>query len=148
VPGAAAGLTDVLATDLHPPVVPRRVQHLAQQLAVAGLDQGPLAQRQARLGDSLRERIPHPLQLSEVEDPRLGGNRPDPVAELNPAEGLAEESGQLALEPAHLAAQLDARGVLVDLDAEPIDTLSFKQIRHRPGSQCRSRCRVRERGNR
>jgi len=39
---------------------------------------------------------------------------------------------------ADLTPQLDPGKALVDLDMKPIKAVSFEQIRHRPGSECRS----------
>ena len=72
----------------------------------------------ARLGDPLGELVAQLLQLAEVEDPRLGGHRGDAVLDLDPAEGLGEEAGELALEMADLAPQLGPGQALVDLDVE------------------------------
>jgi hypothetical protein len=91
-------------------------------------------QGQARLGDPLRQIVAQPLQLSQVEDPRLWRERVDPMADLDPAEGLGKERGELALEAADLAPQLGPGEALVDLDAKPHRALSCEQIRHRPAS--------------
>ena len=132
MPVAAARQAEVVAADLHPLEVRRRGQHLAQQLVVRGLDPGPLAQGQPRLGDPLGEIVAQPLELAEAEDPGLAGDGGDAVVDLDPAEGLGEETGELALEMADLAPQLGPGEALVDLDVELIQAVSCEQIRHRP----------------
>jgi hypothetical protein len=119
VPGAAAGLADVVARDRHPLEVRGRRQHLLQQLPVDLLHRGPLGQRPARLGDAVGEAVAQQLQLAQAEHPRGPGRRLHPVTELDPTEGLAKEPGQLALEAADLAAQLVASEALVGLAGKP-----------------------------
>jgi hypothetical protein len=135
----AAGQTEIAAAHLDPLEVSRRGEHLAHQLVIAGLDPRPLAQSQLRLGDPFREVVPQLLELTQVKDPRLAGDRADAVRNLDSAEGLGEESGELALEMADLTPQLSAGKALVDLDVEPSQAVSYEQIRHWPTSECRSR---------
>ena len=85
-----------------------------------GLDPGALGEGQARLGDPLGELVAQPLELAEVEDPRLAPTAATAVVDLDPAEGLGEEAGELALEAADLPPQLDAGEALVDLDVQPV----------------------------
>lgn len=132
MPGSAARLADVAAGDFHPLEVSGRRQHLAQQLAVAGLNPRPLMQGEAGVGDPLRQLVAQALQLAQVEDPRLRRDRGDAVGNLDTAEGLGEKVGELALEVTDLAPQLNAGEALVDFDAEPHRAVSFEQIRHRP----------------
>ena len=139
MPVAAAGQAEVVAAHLHPLEVRRRGQHPAQQLVVGGLDPGALAQGQTCLGDPLGQVVAQLLELAQAEDPGLDRDRGDAMADLHPAECLGEEAGKLALEMADLASQLDTGEALVNLDMEPIQAVSFEQIRHRPGSECRSR---------
>ena len=134
VPAAAAGLADVVAADLHPLVLGRRRQHFVQKLAVAGLDDRPLTQIEARLGYAVGELVTDPLEAAEVEDPRLRGDRPQPVLDLDPAECLADQTAELALEGADLTAQLGPSKALVDRDAGRRLVFSCDQIQHRPAS--------------
>jgi hypothetical protein len=138
VPVTTAGLADIGAADLDPLEVLRCGEHLPQQLAVAGLDPGPLAQRQPRLGDPFGEIVAQALELAQVEDPGLHRDGGDAMIELDPAEGLGEEAGELALEVTDLAPQLRAGSELVDLDAKPIQAVSCEQINHQPDTECRS----------
>jgi len=138
VPVAAARQAEIVPAHLNPLVVGRRGKHPAQQLVVGGLDPGALAQGQPCLGNSLGQLVAQPLQLSQAKDPGLADGRGDAVSDLDPAEGLGEEGGELALEVADLTPQLDPGEALVDLDVEPVQAVSFEQIRHRPGSECRS----------
>jgi hypothetical protein len=129
---AAAGLPEIGAADPHPLEVGRRRQHLPQQFAVPGLDSSPFAQLQASLADRLRESVAQALQLTEVEQTRLRGKRLHPVLQLDPAESLGEEAGQLPLEARDLASQLEPSKTLVDLDAKRHPAVSEEQIGHRP----------------
>jgi len=121
---AAARGADVVAADLDPLEVLRRRHHLAQPLAVGGLEPVLLGQGQPRIGDAVGELVAQPLQLPEVEQPRCGRDRGDAVTDLDPAEALGEESGQPLLEGADLAPQLTPRGTLVDVDAKPREAVS------------------------
>jgi hypothetical protein len=134
---ATARQAEIVPAHLHPLEVRRGGQHLAQQLVVRGLDPSTLAQGQPCIGDPLGKVVAQLLELAEAEDPRLA-NRGDPVVDLDPAEGLGKEAGELALEMADLTPQLDPGEALVDLDVELIQAVSFEQIRHRPDSECRS----------
>src|SRR4029077_6219612 len=96
-------------------------------------------QGQPGLGDPLGEIVAQLLDLAEPEDPGTSAVRGDPVVDLYPAEGLGEETGELALEVAHLTPQLDSGEALVNLDVELIQAVSFEQIRHRADSECSSR---------
>jgi hypothetical protein len=138
VPVATAGQTEIVAAHLHPLEVRRRGQHPAQQLVVRGLDPGAFAQGQPCLGNPLGKFVTQLLELAESEDPGLTADRGDPVIDLDPAEGLGEEAGELTLEMADLTPQLDPGEALVDLDVELIQAVSFEQIRHRADSECRS----------
>jgi hypothetical protein len=77
--------------------------------------------------------------LSEAQDRGLSAAPGYPVGDLDSAEGLGEEAGELTLEMADLAPQLDPGEALIDLDVESIEAVSYEQIRHRPDSECRSR---------
>jgi hypothetical protein len=136
---ATTGQTEVVAAHLHPLEVRRRGQHPAQQLVIRGLDPGALAQGQPCLGDPLGEVVAQLLELAETEDPGLTADRGDAVVDLDPAEGLGEETAELALEMADLTPQLDPGEALVDLDVELIQAVSCEQIRHRADCECRSR---------
>ena len=120
MPVAATGLADVGATDLDPLEVLRCGDHPAQELAISRLDPGSLLELQPGVGDPFRQLVAQPLQLTEVEDPRLSRDRGNAVIELDPAEGRCEETAQLTLEAADLAPQLGPRPQLVDLDAKSI----------------------------
>jgi hypothetical protein len=138
VPGTAARFADVRAGDPQPLELSRGGQHFPQQLAIAGLHASLLGQAQTSFGDPLGQLVPQPLELAQVEEPRLRRGRGDPMVELDPAEGLGEETAELALEPTHLAPQLVAGQALVDLDFEGVEAVSLEQIRHLPRTECRS----------
>lgn len=131
MPGPATGLADVGAGDRHPPVGGRVGRHAPQQLAVPGLDLGPAGERHPGAGDPLGQLVAHPLQLAEAEHPRLDRRRRHPVLDLDPAEGLAEQPRQLALQPPDLAPQLLPRRPLVDRGVEGKAGVRH-EILHRP----------------
>ena len=68
---AAARLAEVVARDAQPLEVLRAGQHPLQQLAVAGLELGPLAQCAARVLDPIGQGVANRLQLTQVERSRL-----------------------------------------------------------------------------
>jgi hypothetical protein len=135
---AAARQAEVATTHLHPLEVRRRGKHPAQQLVIGGLDPGALAQGQSRLGNPLRKVVAQLLELAQAEDPGPGSGRADAVTDLDPTEGLGEETRELTLEMADLTPQLDPGEALVDLDMEPVQAVYCEQILHRPGYECRS----------
>jgi len=130
VPGAAARLADVGAFDLDPLEVRRGRQHLRQQLAVGGLDALALAQRHASIGNPFGQLVAQPLELAQVEDPRLRRDGADPVPYLDSAERGGEEPGQLALQASDLAPQLGPGEALVNLDRKRGKAVSYEQIGH------------------
>jgi hypothetical protein len=138
VPATATGLADVGAGDHHPPVPSRVLEHLLQQLAVGSLDLGPPAELDASAGDAVGELVAQLLELAEVEQARGRMARRKPVLDFDPAEGLADEAPQLALQAADLTPQLAASESLVTPDGEGIASLSRHQILHRPPAECRS----------
>jgi hypothetical protein len=146
VPATTARLTDVGAGHHDPPEIRRGSQHPAQQLAVVRLHPSPLAQRQTRLGHTVRQFVAQLLQLTQVENPWLRGKRANSVIDLDPAECFAEEPGELMLETPDLAPQLDPGKALIGPDPKSKKAVSFEQFRHRPGSECRSRRRGRKPG--
>jgi hypothetical protein len=116
---AAAVQAEVLARDPDPLEVLGGGEHPLDQRPVLVLDPAPLDQRLPRLGHAVGEAVAQRLELAEVEQPRAGGNRLDPVGHLGVAERLAEEGCQLGLELGDLATQLAARPALVDSEVEP-----------------------------
>jgi hypothetical protein len=122
---AAAGLADIGAADADPRVTLRGEQHVGQELAVGLLDEGPLGERPMGFGEARRERVADLLQLAQVEDTRRSGGT-DPVRDVDAPHAFGDEPGELSLELADLAAQLDAREPLVYLD--PVKNSRHKQI--------------------
>ena len=114
---ATAGLADVGAGDLQPLVPGGVVEHPLQQLAVARLELGLIAQTAARLADAPGERVAHGLQVAEPERPRLGRDGGYAGVELETGEGLGHQGAELRFEPADLATQLDPSEPLVAIDA-------------------------------
>jgi hypothetical protein len=107
-------------------------EHLLEQLAVAGLDDRALAQRDVRGRDPLGKRVAHLLQLLEPGDSRLGEAGRDAGVQLQPGKRLGAQPAQLVFEPADLTAQLSPCEALVAPHSERAKRLSFEQIRHRP----------------
>lgn len=138
MPAPATRLAEVGAGDQHPLEVGRRSEHRPQALAVRVLLAGAFAQGQPRRGDPAGEGVALTLEIAEPEDPGLDAERADAMLDRNPAKGLAEQPGQLTLEPADLSAQLGAGGALVDADVEPLEALPFEQILHTPRTESRS----------
>jgi hypothetical protein len=122
---AAAGLADVGAADPHPLVVLRHGEHVGQQFAIALLDEGAGGEGVVGFGEAGRERVAHLLQLTEVEDARRPG-RGDPVGDVDPAHAFGDQPGELTLDLADLAAQLDPRQPLIYLD--PVEHSRHRQI--------------------
>lgn len=106
-------------------------QHRCQEVAVRGLLAGPLAQGAATGGDVRGQRVAQALQLPEIEQARLSGQRWYPVLDLHPAPALREEAGELTLEGTYLAPQLRASRSLVDRVGERRETVSDEESLHR-----------------
>lgn len=102
---AAAGLADVLVGDPHPAEALRLGDHALEQLAVSLLDVDAGGQLGLGVAQAQRERVAHPLQLGDPEDPGAPG-RCDP--ELDPLTriGGREKLPEPQLEPGDLAAQV------------------------------------------
>jgi hypothetical protein len=126
----AAGEAEVLPGDADPFEFLGRSEHPLDQLPILRLDLGARSEGRARLGNPLSQPVANRLQLAEIEDPGRGGDGVDPMRHLGVAEGLSEEAGQLRLETADLAAQLEPRPALVDPNPEPGELLSIQQSRH------------------
>lgn len=120
---AATVQPQILPGDPHPLEVLRRRQHPLHQLAIFVLDAGPLDEGGPRLGDPVGEAIANHLQLAQIQNPGGSGKRVDPVRHLGVAKRLAEEPGELGLEPGDLAAQLETCLALVDRDARSLKRL-------------------------
>jgi hypothetical protein len=110
---AAARQADVGAADPQPPVLLRGGDQGGEKLAVGGLDGGALGKRPLRLGDPRGQGVADLLELSEVEHPRRPRGT-DPVGNVDPAEALGDEPGELTLEPSDLPPQLGPRPGLVE----------------------------------
>jgi hypothetical protein len=109
----AAGLADVGPRNPQPLVLRRRLQHAPQQLAITGLDDRLIAQRQAGLSDPHGEVVAHLLQLLETSNARFGEMGGNPGVEIEPRKGLDGEAGKLMLKAADLATQLGSREALI-----------------------------------
>jgi len=116
---AAAVQAEILPGDADPLEVLGGRKHPLDELAVLVLESLPLPQSTLRLGDAVGEAVTDCLQLAQVEHPRRGGKRLDPVRDLGVAEAVAEAGGKLGLEPGDLPPQLQARPALVDPRAYP-----------------------------
>lgn len=134
MPVTATGQAKILTGDADPLEVLRSGDHLPHQLAVLVLDLLSLHQSSPGFGDPVGKLVAERLQLTEVEEPGRGRDGFDPMRHLGVAERLAEKRGQLRLETADLAAQLDPRTTLVDPDPELGELLAFQQSGHLQGS--------------
>ena len=106
------GQAEVGAADPQPAVGGGGGKHVVEQLAVGVLDGGALGERALRVGDAGGEGVAELLELTEVEHPRRPGGS-DPVRDVDPAEPLGDQPGELALEPPDLPPQLGPRTQLV-----------------------------------
>jgi hypothetical protein len=134
MPVAAPRLTDVGAGDPQPLVLGRLGQHLLEQLAIARLQFVLLVQGAPRDGDPIGKGVADPLQVLQVGDPRhvRAGRHLD--VEDDAGKGLGREAGQLVLEAADLAPQLDAREALVAPHSKHRECVSIEQFWHKPKS--------------
>ena len=130
MPVTAAFEAEVLAGHLDPLEVLGRGEHPLDQFAVLGLDLLPLHQGAPGLGDPVGQVVANRLQVTEIENPRRCGDGFDPMRDRSVTEGLAEERGQLRLETADLATQLEPRVALVDPDPELGELLTLQQSGH------------------
>ncbi len=121
---------DVGARDPQPLEIRGRGKHPLEQLPVAGLDLGSLAEGAARLGDPGREGVADPLQLAEADQPRLASRGWHPDVDLDTGKRLGGKAAELVLEAADLAPQLGASEALVAPYANSGEGLSVEQLRH------------------
>jgi hypothetical protein len=105
-------------------------EHLLNELVVLVLDPLPLDQGLARFRHAIGEAVADRLQLTEIEHPRRGGDGLDAMGNLRVAKSLADEAGELRLEPGDLPAQLQPRLALVDRNAQPVEFPLSQQSRH------------------
>jgi hypothetical protein len=125
-----AGLADVRVGDPQPLVLGGGLGHLPQQFAISLLDLASLAKRDASATDAVGEGVPYALELVETGEPRAARRRGNPNVDFHSRKGLDRELGELALEAANLAAQLDPSEALVAPESKR-NRLSFEQFRHR-----------------
>ncbi len=91
MPVATTRLADVGAGDPQPLVLGRSAQHPLQQLAIAGLELGPILQPSARFADPGRQRVADGLEIAETQRPRLAREGTDAGVDLDAGEGVGEE---------------------------------------------------------
>jgi hypothetical protein len=105
------------------PLVGRRIgEHLLDQLAVALLDVADVVEAGPDVLDPRRQPVAHALELVHGEDPRSSEPR-DGEVDAAPREGRAEETGQCELQGGDLPAKVRARGPLVVLVEDGVETL-------------------------
>lgn len=126
----AAELADVGIGDAHPLVLGGSVEHAAQQIAVLSLELCLVPEGLAAGRDPLCQGIAHPLQLSQVRDPRFTLWSGDAGFDLDPRKGLDHQVRELGLEAADLSAQLGASEALVAPHPKRDRRIQFEQIRH------------------
>ena len=129
---AAAGLADVGAGDPQPLVLGGSGQHLLQQLAVAGLELGPVLQAPPCDADPGRERVADGLEIAETQRSRLFREGADPGVDLDARKGVGEERAELGFETADLTPQISPGEPLVATYAKRSASVSVEQIRHSP----------------
>ncbi len=134
MPVAAPRLTDVGAGDPQPLVLGRLGQHLLEQVAVARLQFVLPLQSTVGNGDPIGEGIANSLQVLQARNPGDVRARRHVDVENDAREGLSREAGQLVLEAANLAPQLDAREALVAPHSKHRECVSIEQIWHKPES--------------
>jgi hypothetical protein len=120
-------------------VLAGRIEHAAQQLAVAGLQLALFPEGDSRRGNPLGERVAHLLQLIEAGHPRLGEMAGDRGVDCDARESLDGEAGELVLEASDLAPQLGAREALIASHLKRRKHLSIEQIRHKTESSVNHR---------
>jgi hypothetical protein len=113
-------------------VLGRSAQHPLQQLAVAGLELGPILQSVPGHADPGHKRVADGLELAETQGPRLLREGADAGVDLDTGEGVGEERAELRLETADLTPQLDSGEPLVAVYAKRSASVSVEQIRHSP----------------
>jgi hypothetical protein len=111
-------------------VLGRRLDHLPQELAVAPLQLRPLAQRKPSRGDPRRQRVTHPLELTEIGDARLGKRRGNRGLDRHPRKRLGLKGGELSLEAANLPPQLGPGEALIAPHPRGGKHLPVEQIQH------------------
>lgn len=121
---------EVFAGDADPLEVLGGGEHPPDELVVLVLDPLSLYQRLPGLRRAVGEPVSNLLQLTQVEHPRRGSDGLDMVRNLGVAEPLADEAGELCLEPGDLAAQLQPRLALVDRNTQPVELPLSQQSRH------------------
>ncbi|HEY8809822.1 MAG TPA: hypothetical protein VIM28_07345 [Solirubrobacterales bacterium] len=133
MPVAATRLTDIGAGDPQPLVFRRSAQHPLQQLAVAGLEFGPILQLAPRDTDPGRQRVADGLEIAETQRPRLPRKGTDAGIDLDAGKGVGEDGTELRLETADLTPQLNSGEPLVAVYAKRRSaSVSVEQIRHSP----------------
>jgi hypothetical protein len=130
MPVPTARQAQIVARDLHPLVVLRRLEHPLQQLAVARFELVALPQGAACVLDPRRKRVADRLQLAQIENARLGREGRHIRRQLQAAERLSHKPPQLGFEPPDLAPQLGTSEALVAPCPQRIATVSFEQLRH------------------
>jgi hypothetical protein len=138
MPVTATGLAKIVARDAQPLEVLGAGEHPLQQLAIAGLELGAVAQGLARVLDPIRKSVANRLQLAKVECPRLARDGGHVGDELQTREGIGHQGRELSLEAADLTPQLGAGEPLVAAYPQRASRVSFEQIRHTQ-TECSSR---------
>jgi hypothetical protein len=112
-------------------VLGRRLDHPPQELTIAPLKLRALAEGEPGRGDPRRQRVTHPLELTEIGDARLGRRCGDRGLDRHPRKRLGLEGGELSLEAADLPSQLGPGEALVAPHPGGGKRLPVEQIQHR-----------------
>jgi hypothetical protein len=126
----AARLADVGTRDAHPPVLGRRLDHPPQELTIAPLQLRALDQHESSRGDPRRQRVAHPLELTEIGDARRGKRSGNRGLDRHPRKRLGLKGGELSLEAADLPPQLGSGEALVAPHPRGGKRLPVEQIQH------------------
>lgn len=126
----AAVQAEVFAGDADPLEVLGGGEHPLYELVVFVLDPLSLHQSAPRLRHAIGEPVPNHLELTQAEHPRRGGKGVDAMRDPGVAEPLADESGELRLEPGDLSPQLQPGLALVDRNTRSVELPLSQQSRH------------------
>lgn len=146
MPVAATGFADVGAGDPHPLVIGRCLEHLLEQIAIAGLQFVLTPQGLVRRGDAIGEGVANALQVLQACHPRCVRGGWHLGVDGETGKGLRREAHELVLEATDLAPQLGAGEALVAPHPKHRERVSIEQLRHGPEIECRSRCQGGKRG--
>jgi hypothetical protein len=122
----AAGQAEIVARDLQPLVVLRRLEHPPEQCAIVALQLRTFSQGSSGVLDPFGKGIPNGLQLTEIECPGLPREGRHGRDHRRPTEPLGCEPRQLGFEPSDLPPQLSTSTALVATRPQRMPTISLQ----------------------